>query len=146
MFKELEKYTETGTFFLEAGQDLNVECNAPTDKSGVYLVYSVGKEREELIYIGCSGNLNEDGSIFIRKAGLGGMKDRIVNGHQFGKKARKHTWPVQMDMQHITQLKVRWFVTHGNKYADCPHELESRLLQYYKREHNGILPAWNKKL
>lgn len=63
--------------------------NAPTDKSGVYIEYTLKGGKIELNYIGRSGKIEKDGSMFIRKAGLGGIKDRIVNGHQFGKTPRR---------------------------------------------------------
>lgn len=47
-------------------------CNAPTNKSGVYLVWnSTCNGNKELIYIGRSGK-KENGKIVHRKAGLGG--------------------------------------------------------------------------
>jgi hypothetical protein len=47
----------------------------------------LSKDRyKELIYIGISGRVKKDGSLFIRK---GGMKDRMINGHQFGEEPRK---------------------------------------------------------
>ena len=55
------------------------------------MVYALVQNVKELIYVGISGRVDADGRIVIRKAGLGGMKDRIVNGHQFGKVARKRS-------------------------------------------------------
>lgn len=77
MFDELTKYEEHNHFFLKSQDNLKVVCNAPTNKSGVYLVYAMKNGTVELVYIGCSGKLKSDGTMFIRKAGLGGIKDRI---------------------------------------------------------------------
>ena len=68
MKKELNKYTDKGNFTLTIDDKLQLVCNAPNDKSGVYLVYDNNKE---LIYIGRSGRVKKDGTLFIRKAGLG---------------------------------------------------------------------------
>ena len=99
MFDELDKYKEQGHFFLQPQNKLIDVCNAPSNKSGVYLVYSLKNGKIDLIYIGRSGKIEADGSMFIRKAGLGGMKDRIVNGHHFGKIPRRISWLNQIKIE-----------------------------------------------
>ncbi len=98
----------------------------------------------ELIYIGCSGKENPDGSIFVRKAGLGGLRDRLVNGHQFGKTPRKIPWPTQMLIGNIEALDVYWYATHDAKCSDCPWKLEKSLLKKYYSVY-GHRPRWNRK-
>ncbi|MDP9230928.1 MAG: hypothetical protein M3O67_09700 [Bacteroidota bacterium] len=51
MFDELTKYKHNDHFFFEATQKLPVVCNTPTDKSGVYIIYKLAREKVELIYI-----------------------------------------------------------------------------------------------
>lgn len=51
--------------------------------------------------------------MFIRKAGLGGVKDRIVNEHSFGKIPRRKSWPNQMIKENIEALDIYWHVTHN---------------------------------
>lgn len=145
MFDELNKYEQQGHFFLSANSNLKEVCNAPTDKSGVYIVYALKRGNIELIYIGCSGKHSADGSMFIRKAGLGGIKDRIVNGHQFGKIPRRISWLNQMKLEGIETLDIYWYVTHCDHYSDCPRRLENRLLQKHFDIY-GRLPKWNKEL
>jgi hypothetical protein len=144
MFDELSKYKTTDHFFFTEKDNLGQVCNAPTDQSGVYIVYALKNGKIELIYIGCSGKLDEDGSIRTRKAGLGGIKDRLVNGHQFGKRPRRISWPNQMKIENIEVLDVYWYITHSEKYLDCPKELESNLLEKHWDIY-GRLPKWNKK-
>jgi len=55
MFDELLKYKQTDHFFFKSTDNLREICNAPTDKSGVYMVYALKNGRIELIYIGRSG-------------------------------------------------------------------------------------------
>ena len=78
MFDELNKYKHNDHFFFKPTDNLNSVCNAPTDKSGVYIIYALKNGKIELIYIGRSGELKSDGTLFIRKAGLGGLKDRLA--------------------------------------------------------------------
>ncbi|RYY37446.1 MAG: hypothetical protein EOP46_02585 [Sphingobacteriaceae bacterium] len=145
MFDELDKYTERGHFILKQTDVLSKVCNAPSNKSGVYLVYALKKSRVGLIYIGCSGKKKDDGSIFIRKAGLGGMKDRLINGHQFGKIPRRISWISSIKEQQIDALDIYWYATHNTIFLDCPRAVEKTLLNNYYNLY-GCLPIWNKEL
>jgi len=80
--------------------------------------------------------------MFIRKTGLGGIKDRIVNGHQFGKIPRRNSWPNKMLKENIEALDVYWYTTHNDKFNDCPRILENKLLQKHLDIY-GQLPKWN---
>jgi hypothetical protein len=143
MFDELNKYKNKNHFFFSATDQLSKVCNAPIDKSGIYLVYALAKGRVELIYIGRSGKREKDGIISIRKAGLGGIKDRLVNGHQFDKTPRRNSWPAQMLIEDIEALDVYWYITHDNSVDDCPSLVEKILLQKHL-DIFGLLPRWNR--
>ena len=145
MFDELIKYKQNNHFFYTPTQSLKESCNAPVNRGGVYLVYALANGRTELVYIGCSGKKNIDGSIFIRKAGLGGIKDRIVNGYQFGKTPRRISWPTQMLIENIEALDVYWYTTRGSEYSDCPREVEQSLLKKHLA-FSGRLPRWNRTI
>jgi hypothetical protein len=111
MFDILEKYENTGHFFFTTKDSLTKVCNAPIDKAGVYLVYSLRKGKIELVYIGRSGHVNDDGSLFIRK---GGIKDRLVNGKRDGLLRRKF-WLNEMAKDSIEALDIYWYVTYDDK-------------------------------
>lgn len=142
MFDELKKYKQSDRFIFSQKDNLREVCNAPPDKSGLYIVYALGAGKIELIYIGRSGRINNKGEIIIRKAGLGGIKDRIVNGHQFGKIPRRLSWARQMKKENIQALQIFWYVTHSDAYVDCPRALENQLLQKHLVLF-GYLPKWN---
>ena len=138
MFELLSKYSHKGEFNFKVLDSLGKVCNAPIDKSGVYLVWdATNPSNKELIYIGRSGK-KIDGQIIHRKAGLGGMKDRLVNGHQFGKNPRKKIWPIVMEQTGIKQLSINWYDTDD----DDPVEIERSLLAEAVKL-LGILPRWN---
>ena len=103
------------------------------------------KGKNELKYIGRSEKFGADRSMFIRQAGLGGIKDRIVNGHQFGKIPRRISWINQINKESIEALDIYWYATHNDVYFDCPRILENRLLQKHPDIY-GILPKWNNEL
>jgi len=71
------------------------------------------------------------------------MKDRIVNGHQFGKIPRRISWVKQMIEEKIEALDVHWYVTHNSTFVDNPIEIENKLLRKYSTAY-GRLPKWNK--
>jgi len=141
MFDELAKYRQNDHFFFKPSDNLEQVCNAPTDKIGVYLIFALKGGRIELIYIGSSGEVGKDGTLFIRKAGPGGIKDRLVNGKQFGA-ARRNSWKVQMLRERIEALDIYWYVTHNDKYVDCPSVIANKLIQKHIDIY-GNLPRWN---
>ena len=136
MFEILNKYSHRGQFEFHADDNLRIVCNAPTDKSGVYIVWT----NERLLYIGRSGK-KENGVIVHRKCGLGGIKDRLVNGHQFGKLPRRRIWPEKMREMGLSVLSIDWYDTE----EDDPVEVE-RLLLAEATYKNGVLPPWNNQL
>lgn len=144
MFDELDKYEYKDHFFFTPSDDLKEACKAPTDKSGVYMIYALKNGRTELIYIGCSGKIQKDGTLLTRKSGLEGIKDRLVNGKQFGT-LRKQAWKTQMISERIEALDIYWYVTYNEKYFDCPRDLEKKLLKRYFDVY-GRLPKWNNEL
>lgn len=142
MFDELNKY-KNGHFFLNTNDNMMQVCNAPTDKSGVYIVYALAKGKIELIYIGRSGRKGADGNIQTRVAGCGGIKDRLVNGKHFNKIARRTSWPQQMKLENIEALDVYWYITYDEKNKDFPEDVERILLQHHISIYER-LPRWNK--
>jgi hypothetical protein len=144
-FESLDQFRNKGSFGFKPDDKLSKVCDAPTDKSGVYIVYGFSNGVKELIYIGISGTRQPDGTLKTRSAGFGGMKDRIVNGHQFGKIPRKRSWPDRMRLENIDFLEVHWYVTYDETVKYFPRDIEITLLRIYESEHHR-LPRWNKEL
>ena len=103
------------------------------------MVWTEMKGNRYLLYIGRSGK--KEGDVIVhRKAGLGGMKDRLVNGHQFGKISRRRSWPIVMEELGIQVLDINWYDTE----EDNPIRVEKELLDEVV-EVSGQLPPWNLK-
>lgn len=134
MFEILEKYKHNGHFDFLQNDNLASVCNAPTNKSGVYMVWDATNKEKDLLYIGRSGKKVNG----IIKHRIGGLKDRLVNGHQFGKIPRKRSWPIIMKQNDIRALSVNWFDTEN----DDPVEIEKTLLKEVI-DFIGVLPCWN---
>ena len=139
MFKELKKFKNQNSFSFSQNDDLEKVCNTSENVSGVFLVYEVKDEAKELIMVGSTGTVQNDGTL---KSKNGGMFDKIVNGHQFAKTGRKYSWPAQMKLENIAQLEVFWYETYNGKTNVIPTFVEAQLLQNFLAENNR-LPRWN---
>lgn len=140
LIKELENYPIKGSFSYSRNDTLSQVCNIPTrkDYSGIYLFYD---NKNELIYVGISGRENGNGEIIHRKDGLRG---RFLKGKQFGDR-RSKTLSLQMGIDGISRLDIKWFVTYGEDRKDIPRPIENKIILTFKEENNGNRPKWNNR-
>lgn len=139
MNTELSKFKNQNTFTFAQDDSLEVVCNAPESGSGVFIVYAVNDDEKQLIMVGSTGTVQNDGTLKIKN---GGLYDKIVNGHQFAKTGRKYSWPAQMKLENIDRLEVSWFETFNDEVKAIPTSVEGQILQNFLDE-NGKLPRWN---
>lgn len=139
MYKELKSIKIKNQFVFDINDSLEEVCNAPDAASGIFLVYAISNEEKELIMIGSTGTVQNDGTLKIKN---GGLYDKIVNGHQFAKTGRKYSWPAQMKKESIDKLEVYWYDTFNDKNKIIPTFLEGQILQNFLTENNR-LPKWN---
>ena len=139
MNTELSKFKNQNTFSFTQEDSLETVCNAPESGSGVFIVYAVNDDEKELIMVGSTGTVQNDGTLKIKN---GGLYDKIVNGHQFAKTGRKYSWPAQMKLENIERLEVSWFETFNDEVKAIPTSVEGQILQNFLDE-KGTLPRWN---
>jgi len=139
MYKELTKFKTNNNFNFTAEDSLEEVCNASQSGSGIFLVYDASNEEKELIMVGSTGTVQNDGTL---KSKNGGLYDKIVNGHQFAKTGRKYSWPAQMKLEKRDRLEVFWYETFNAKNKFIPTYVEGLILQKFLEE-NGKLPKWN---
>jgi len=143
--KTLKKYSNRGNFHFKIGENFKEKCNAPDDGAGVYLIYKQIYDKEELIYIGSSGQRDKTGNIKTRK---GGLNDRLINGYhpnRFGQEKRikrKNAFPLHMTESNIPQINIYWFVTYDENNSDFPTDIEKILSQNYITNFQQ-LPEWH---
>ncbi len=89
--------------------------------------------------VGSTGTVQNEKTL---KAKNGGLYDKIVNGNQFGKTARKYSWKTQLILENIEEFKVFWNETYNDKTKVIPTFVEGQILQLFLKE-NGKLPSWN---
>ncbi|MFZ0597235.1 MAG: hypothetical protein WAM46_09655, partial [Flavobacterium sp.] len=117
---------------------LEQACNA-SEGAGVFVVYAVEGDAKELIMVGSTGTVQNDGTL---KSKNGGLYDKIVNGHQFAKTGRKYSWPAQMKLESIDALEVIWYETFNADVKAIPTAVEGQVLQNFL-DANAKLPRWN---
>ena len=136
MFDELEKYKNQGHFFFEKGKALaEVSQNVPNE-AGVYVIYKLAGGKIELVYIGKSGTINQNGTFKEQK-----LRKRL-NNKQDGVK-RQEYFENKIAAENIDALDIYWYVTFDKNNQDLPAYIEGVLIQYYFEVY-GELPAWNK--
>jgi len=139
MYKELKSIKIKNHFIFDINDSLEEVCNAPDAASGIFLVYDISNEEKELIMVGSTGTVQNDGTL---KSKNGGLYDKIVNGQQFAKTGRKYSWPAQMKKESIDKLEVYWYETFNDKNKIIPTFIEGQILQNFLTEFNK-LPKWN---
>jgi len=139
MFKELKSIKNKNQFQFDLNDNLEEVCNAPDAACGIFLVYNISNEVKELIMVGSTGTVQNDGTL---KSKNGGLYDKIVNGHQFAKTGRKYSWPAQMKKESIDKLEVYWYETFNEKNKIIPTFIEGQILQNFLTEFSK-LPRWN---
>ena len=122
MFDALNKYKQTGHFFLKPTGSLTEECNAPAEKGGVYIIYALKNGRIELVKIGCS-NMDES------------IKEKIIKEQLLFKS--------KFQQEKIEALDIYWYITQSEKTLDDPTKVMDKVI----KTHNAIYgnaPRWNK--
>lgn len=138
MYKELEKFKVSNSFTFTIEDSLEQACNA-SEGAGVFVVYAVEGDAKELIMVGSTGTVQNDGTL---KSKNGGLYDKIVNGHQFAKTGRKYSWLAQMKLESIDALEVVWYETFNADVKAIPTAVEGQVLQNFL-DANAKLPRWN---
>jgi len=142
MFSELDRYKHTGHFFFTGKEDLEKVCNAPKNCSGVYLIYELKDGHIDLVYIGSSGKVRNDGTIKHDQDGLYGS---IVNNRYSGKSPAKTAWKRKLKDENIDAWDVYWFDTFDGKNRDIPTMVQTVVMQIFLNLH-GSLPRWNEEI
>lgn len=136
MFDETKKYKNNGHFFFKKGNNLKeVSKNVP-DLLGVYYIVRLSRGGIELVYIGKSSPIKQDGQFM--EQGLNGC----LNNKQEGVK-RQVFFESKILKENIDALDIYWFVTFDTKHNDLPGFVEGLLIQRFF-EIYGRLPLWNK--
>ena len=136
MFAELEKYKTNGHFFFEKNDNLRNKSKDVPNLPGVYYILKLAKGKVELVYIGKSGSMLQNGQ----------FKDQLLNKRLNNKQdgiRREYYFLNKIEEENIEALDIYWFATVDDEHNDLPGYVEGLLLQRYFEVY-GCLPPWNK--
>lgn len=135
MFDELSKYSNQDHFFFQKGNKLSEVTKEVPEEPGVFCIYRLAKGKIDLVYIGCSGKVLQNGDFKNQM-----LRSRINNKH--GAIKRQEFFKQKFIEEDIDGLDIYWYVTFDEKHADLPSYVKAVLLQRFF-EINGRLPEWN---
>lgn len=137
MFDQLEEYSSRGHFFFRKGSVLKEVSKEVPEKPGVYCIYALAHGHVELVYIGKSGTMGQNGEFkkqFLNK--------RLTNKQEVV--TRQEFLEQKLIDEDLDGLDIYWYVTYDKKHKDLPAYVEAMLLQRHF-EMYGCLPKWNKE-
>ena len=137
MFDETKRYKNNGHFFFRKGDSLKQLSKDIPDLPGVYYIVRLAGGRIELVFIGKSGTIKQNG-----KFNDPGLKSQL-NSKQDGIE-RQEFFESRILKENIDALDIYWFVTFDKKSQDLPGFVEGLLIQRFF-EMYGRLPLWNKE-
>jgi hypothetical protein len=135
MFDETKRYKNNGHFFFKKGGNLKQVSKDVPDLPGVYYIVRLAGGRIELVLIGKSGTIKQNG-----KFNDPGLKS-LLNSKQDGIE-RQDFFESRILKENIDALDIYWFVTFDKKSQDLPGFVEGLLIQRFF-EMYGRLPLWN---
>lgn len=135
MFQELDKYKNKGHFFYTKDDLLSEQSKDVPNLPGVYLVYRLARDKIDIVYIGKSDTIQQNG-----KPKDQGLRKRLNNTHQGLN--RQDYFNTKIEEENIEALDIYWYVTFDDDYRDLPSFVEGLLIQKYFDLY-GQLPIWN---
>lgn len=137
MFDELNQYQNSDHFFFQKGSNLSELSKDVPDLPGVFYILRLARGRVDLVYIGKSGLIQQNGE----------FKGPLLKDH-FGKTPEgfylQKLFESKMEKEDIDALDINWFVSWDDNHADLPTFVEAQLIQGYFDVH-GRIPPWNKE-
>lgn len=139
LFKEFDiKFKSNGSFYLLPTDSINLAVrreNIP-QKYGIYVYFGCKGSENELIYIGKSGTLNQNGTFKNQK-----LPKRLTM-KQDGM-YREEFFKLIMAENNYDKLIFKWWITFDDQNKLLPGFVEGQLIQAYFEEF-GCLPKYNK--
>jgi len=136
MFVEIKKYANYGHFIFKKGDRLAKVSKGVPELPGVYYFIRLANGMKNLVYIGKSGTIKQDGT----------FQDQLLRGRINNKQADKKRqvfFDEKIEEEMIDELDIFWFVTMDKENGDLPGFVEGMLMQRFFEMH-GKLPIWNK--
>ena len=143
-FNELMDYyfsrNKHGFFYLNKKERIEQALteNDTPNHYGVYIIYSVKDDKENIIYIGKAGSIMTNGDFKSQ-----GIKNRLKAAGPNNIQRGKYFQQEVIQKYGFDKLKFVWIVTYDNINKELPSYSEARLMQSYFDNYNR-LPMLNK--
>jgi hypothetical protein len=136
MFDELRKYKNQDHFFFRKGECLKTLSSDVPELAGVYYIMRLSKGRIDLVYMGASAIIMQNGKCRIQglNTSLNSVYDDLPREEYLTRKCTE---------EEIDGLDIYWFVTMDKKNQDLPGYVLGLIMQRYFDVFN-VLPLWNK--
>lgn len=134
------RYKRNGYLIFRKSDNLRKICKAiPEDLCGVYIYTIKENGKKRIIYIGCSGKI-ENGMPVCRQKG--GLRRRIC-GKQ-GNVSRDTFYKKVMEKKGVSEIKIYWFDTETDDQEFIEYDL---ILNYIteRRNFRSSTTNWNEK-
>jgi len=139
--KEYQSKYISGSFILNKDENIASVLsreNVPNEY-GIYIIYSVKDNNENIIYIGKSGTMQNNGG--FKHQGLSGRLKAVGEKNV----SRNIYFQNTIREYNLDYLKFEWIVTVNDLEVEIPALVESIFLQEYFNE-NKALPLLNKSI
>jgi len=139
LIEEYKKSNQFGIFELKKDEIINdiIRKNEVPNSYGIYIIYSIKNLSKNIIYIGKSGTMINDGT--FKKQGIAQRLTKIQN-----KLPRKIYFQNVIKEYEFEKLEFLWITTFDKMYKEIPSSSEAKMIQAYFSEFKK-LPLLNKE-
>ena len=139
LIEEYIKSNQNGKFELKKDENINtiIRKKEVPNSYGIYIIYSIKNSSKDIIYIGKSGTMKNDGT--FRNQGIAIRLTRIQN-----RLPRRIYFQNVIEEYKFEKLEFLWITTFDENYQEIPSSSEAKMLQAYFSEYKK-LPLLNKQ-
>ena len=139
LIENYKKSNQHGIFELKKDEIIDdiVDKNKVPNSYGIYIIYSIKILPENIIYIGRSGTMLNNGT--FRSQGIAKRLTKVQNGLQ-----RKIYFQKIIEECKYEKLVFLWITTFDKNYQEIPSFSEAKMMQAYFNQYKK-LPLLNKE-
>jgi hypothetical protein len=129
LIEEYKESNQSGIFELKKDEIINdiIRKNEVPNSYGIYIIYSIKNLSKNIIYIGKSGTMINDGT--FKSQGIAKRLTRIQNGLQ-----RRIYFQNVIEKYQFEKLEFLWITTFDKMYKEIPSLSEAKMIQAYFSE------------
>ncbi len=139
LIEEYKKTNRYGIFELKKDEIINdiMRKNKVPNSYGIYIIYSIKNLSKDIVYIGKSGTMVNDGT--FRSQGIAERLTKKQDGI-----IRKKYFQNQIKKYEFDKLEFLWITTFDKEYQEIPSFSEAKMIQAHFSQYKK-LPLLNKE-